>query len=119
MVVYAGWKYPVETTHDFFTLGINPERVGVDLSYSAAYLLLQTFQNEPPYMLCARLRGWDYPVTRHDAVTRDLVDLIANAVQKNPKQYPRPWMSDVRTSRAPAISQQEVLDLLARVGPTD
>lgn len=91
-----------------------------DMGWDEAIRLLGLLRKDPGSWLTASVEGWDYPLSREDAVLRDLWDLTLRlATNKSNKPYPRPFKADAgdneRHGNAAGRTPAEVVALLRAV----
>lgn len=91
------------------------------MSLSEAARHVERIRSDPASALAAELEGWDYPVSRLEAILMDLWDLeAAKSGAKKPPRYTRPWKSPgQQTKRGDAAGRtaEQVLDLLRPQAP--
>lgn len=91
-----------------------------DMGWDEAIRLLGLLRKDPGSWLTASVEGWDYPLSREDAVLRDLWDLeYAKTGPKNRKPYQRPFKAAAaesdRHGNAAGRTPAEVVALLRAV----
>jgi hypothetical protein len=84
------------------------------MTWGEAVRLTDLLLEDPSSMVAAKASGWEHPITREDAVLRDLFDLQHMAKSdRKPKPYPRPWPSEGRRRRGRTkMTRAEVVAVL-------
>lgn len=97
------------------------ESVPDDIGWDEALDLVRVLRSDPSSMLAAAIEGWDYPLSRTDAILADMWDLsYAKAGAKKSERYPRPYKTSDSTSKrrgnAAGRSREEVIMILRAHG---
>lgn len=86
--------------YDFRTrFGVGLNVIGRDMSLAEAARHVERFRADPSSALASETEGWEYPVSRTEALLMDLWDVAAPHTYKKPKPYPRPWKTKGETRR--------------------
>jgi hypothetical protein len=69
------------------------------MSLAEAARHVERIRRDPSSALAAEMEGWDYPVSRTEALLMDLWDVAAPHTYKKPKPDPRPWKVSAEVKR--------------------
>ena len=89
--------------------------IGLTVRYDEAFELVLSLSADPSSWLHASMLGWEFPVTRGEAYTLDLIDVqLARALGDKFKPSPRPWDKKraVRKTGKPGRTASEAHRLL-------
>jgi hypothetical protein len=96
------------------------ESVPDDIGWGEALDLIRILRSDPASMLAAAVEGWDYPLSRTDAILADMWDLsYAKAGAKKQERYPRPFKDPARLKRrgnAAGRTREQVIEILRAHG---
>lgn len=98
-------------------LGGVPEQMG----WGEAIRQVRILRADPSSMTAAAIEGWDYPMSRIEAILADQYDLsYAKTGAKDRKPYPRPYevKDETKTRRGNSAgrSREEVEEILRQFG---
>lgn len=92
------------------------ESIGAEMPWDEAIRLAQLLRRDPSSAIATAVEGWDYPLSRLEAMIADLWDLEhAKAGAKKPVTYPRPYKTaeqKVRHGTAAGRSPDQVKEIL-------
>ena len=102
-----------------FHLGLRD--IGRTVSIFEVARLVQIIRQDPSSMIAASVDGWDYPMSRVEAILADLYDLsYAKTGAKGRKPYPRPFKltDETKTRRGDAAgrTREQVETILRQFG---
>jgi hypothetical protein len=99
-----------------FHIGLDsvPDVVG----WGEAIRLVKVLRADPSSMVAAAAEGWDYPLSRTEAILMDLYDLeYAKTGAKNRKPYPRPYKPVEAQSKRGDSGGRSGAEILALLRP--
>ena len=97
-----------------FHLGLRD--IGRTVSIFEVARLVQIIRQDPSSMIAASVDGWDYPMSRAEAILADQYDLsYAKTGAKGRKPYPRPFKAAGASERHGDAGGMTRADVIARM----
>lgn len=90
--------------------------IGRSMTWGEALRLTEVLAHDPSSMVCAAIAGWEHPFSWEAIILADVFDVqLAQASQKRPKPWPRPWLKRERRNlgRGTSMSIEQLEAVLA------
>lgn len=96
------------------------ESIGTEMPWDEAVRLARWLRGDPSSAIATAAEGWEYPLSRLEAMIADLWDLeYMKASSKKPIKYPRPYKTNqekVRRGNAAGRTPEQVHSALRQIG---